>query len=102
MDEFNQELLEDTMLENESNFNEYAKIYSEFKDDFDAVNSIENEDIKDIMISKLQQKYMLAFNKYAKGNDQALIDTYIDILGELGVSNYYLDSIVQNNGVKSK
>lgn len=102
MEEFNQELYEDTMLESENNYSEYAKIYSDFRDKYAAIQLTENEEIKETLINNLKQKYILEFSKSSNSNDQALIDTYIDILGELGVSNYYLDNYIENDIKKTR
>ena len=96
MDEVKSELLEDTMLENEQNFSEYAKIFSDYKDKKDAILSIENPDLKARFIADLQQKCIKGFARSLEIGDSALIETYKDILIDLGSDDYIIDNQIDN------
>ena len=101
MDEFREELYENTMLESEKDYKEYAKIYSDFKDEIYAVLSVENVDIRAKLLVNLQRKYINNFVKANEIGDNALIDTYKDILVELGSDDYILDDYKEDNmGIK--
>lgn len=97
MEEFNKELFENTMLESESNYDEYAKIYSDFKDDLGVIQNVDNIDIRARLLVNLQKKYINKFIEANKTDDEALIDTYKDILMELGTDDYLLADYKDGN-----
>lgn len=99
---FDKELFEDTMLESEKNYTEYAKIYSDFKDDLSAIQTVDNADVRARLLVNLQKKYINKFIEANKIGDSSLIDTYKDILVELGADDYVLDDYQVNNGGKQK
>lgn len=99
MDTFKEELYENTMLDSEKNYAKYSNINRDFEKKLADIQLIDNPDIRARVLVNLHREYINGFLRANESGDEALIDTYKDILVRLGADDYILDDYsVSNSG----